>query len=205
MSSSRLPAGNQEAEAGQMVKLTERPGECGLTAVVGAGDHEHPLGSLEVEVIADDGPAVAEELGRQRDVERVGGDGLLGVRRHLRITERKTRGPERGDQLQVGQIQLHFAIEARHGRVEILAVSSTETRAPGKVVRMQFRHLLEDLRLHVVHLGKVGQSHAIATDRPLPEPRKRLLNPGGVVGIARVIRDGDAASSNVDRVPDRGQ
>ena len=34
-----------------MVKLSERPRERRLAAIVGAADHEHPLRSLEVQVV----------------------------------------------------------------------------------------------------------------------------------------------------------
>ena len=47
-----LAAWDRQAESGKVVELPEGPRERGLAPVVGPADHEHPLGSVEVEVVA---------------------------------------------------------------------------------------------------------------------------------------------------------
>ena len=68
----RLAAGDRQAEAGQVVQLSEHARERRLAAVVRPADDEYPLGSVELEVVARPPCAAsAHQLVRQRDVERL--------------------------------------------------------------------------------------------------------------------------------------
>ena len=70
-------ARNRAADAGEVVKLAECPGEGGLPALVGPGDDGDALAALQPEIVGDHRGALCDELAGQRQVEGADGADVL--------------------------------------------------------------------------------------------------------------------------------
>src|SRR5580704_8503026 len=75
------------ADAGEVVKLAEGPGEGRLASLVGPGHDEDALAARQAEVVGDHRLPPRHELAGQGQVEGVGGDDLLRVGGNLGVAE----------------------------------------------------------------------------------------------------------------------
>ena len=173
-----------------------------LPPLFGPADDEYPFGAFEVEVVADNLAALGHQLVRQRDVERSHRHHALGLRRDGRVAEREVRAAHASDQLEIGHVELHLAVEPRDRRVEVVAVALAVLGALRELVGVKPGDAVEDSLLDLVHLDEIGQSRQVAPDRPLPEPGERLQHPLAVIRVARVPAHGDPQPLDLHAVAD---
>ena len=68
----------------------------------------------------------------------------------------------------------------------------------------QLGHEIEDLRLHVVHLGVLNKADPMIVHGALPELCEGALDLLADIRLAAVLADRDAAAANVDFIGDGG-
>ena len=197
----RAAAGDGQAEARQVMQLAEGAREGRLAAVVRAADHEDPFWPFQVEVIGDDRATGRHQLVRQRDIEGVLGD-LLRAGRDPRVAERQAGRLMAADQLKVGEVELHLAVEPPDRLVEVVPVVSAVDGKRAEHVRVQLRHQADDPGLNMVHLRVLGEMDQVALHRALLELRERLPHLGAVVRLTFVAADRDPGPLDPDGVPD---
>jgi hypothetical protein len=109
------------------------------------------------------------------------------------------------DQLQVGDVELHLAVEPADRCVEVIAVAGAVVGERPEHLGMQLGDTVEDLCLDVVHLHEVGQLHQVALHRALLELGERLLHLGAVVRLPLVPADRDFRPVAAHRVTHPGE
>ncbi len=153
----RRLARHRQAKARQIMQLPESAGEGGLPALVGTGNHDHPLRAVDTEIVEDRSLALCRELLRERQIEHIVAVERVFLPCQARMAERQADTPERPDIAQTAEIKLDLAIKPfNHGIAEFLVILA-ERMLLAEDIREQLGHALEDLRLYVVHAGEFGE------------------------------------------------
>jgi len=168
--------------------------------LVGPRDDDDPFGAVEVDVVADDRPALPLELVGEREVVGVLGRDLLGGG-DRRIAERQPGSLQAAQQIQVGQVELHLPVEAGHRLVDETLVIRAVAVQRGEGSREQLRHQVQDPCFDVVHVRRGGELDLDGSGLALVEPLEDALDRLAVVGLVVEARDADAAAPDGQAVP----
>ena len=187
---------------GQVMELAECPGEGGLTALVGPGHDENPLGAIQGEAVGDHRLACGGELVRQGQVEGAGGAYFLGAGGDLGVAEAQPGRADRGDVIQIGQVELEFGAGLLDSLIDERGVLAAVLRQRGELVREQPGHQLGDLGRNVVHPRLHPVLEQVVLGSALLEPAEGVQHRGAVVGFAGVAAHLDPVAPDADAVAD---
>ncbi|GAA4400879.1 hypothetical protein GCM10023147_39910 [Tsukamurella soli] len=131
---------DRQAERGEVLDLSESPGQRGLPAVVRPGDHQDPLARPEDQVVTYHRFAAPDQLGGKCEVERlphVEGGACARTVGHRREYERQPRGGQRTHVVEIAEIERQLAVEPlqRGVDVPVMALAERRQRAEGVAVR----------------------------------------------------------------------
>src|ERR1022692_1530772 len=168
----RLAARYRAADAGQVVHLADSPGESCLTALIRAGYDEDAFRVVQAEVIADYRPVLRKQNVGQRNIECRAAENVLRLAGDPRIAETKPGSSEPRDEVQVGDVELHFPVADGNHAVKITVMTLVVVIEGRENVGVQLCYKIKDARFDVVHVRKGMKRGPVIPRLPLLEPRE---------------------------------